>query len=70
MARQLERWAPLGGIIFVVLMVVGTTFVADVPDPDAPSSNSPTTLPTAATTPATSSAPTCGWWEHSRFSGS
>jgi hypothetical protein len=36
MARQLERWAPLGGIIFVVLMVVGTYFVADVPDPDAP----------------------------------
>jgi hypothetical protein len=36
MARQLDRWAPLGGIIFVVLMVVGTTFVADVPDPDAP----------------------------------
>jgi hypothetical protein len=35
MARQLERWAPLGGIIFVVLMVVGTMFVADVPDPDA-----------------------------------
>ena len=36
MARQLERWAPLSGIIFVVLMVVGTYFVADVPDPDAP----------------------------------
>jgi hypothetical protein len=36
MARQLERWAPLGGIIFVVLIVVGTMFVADVPDPDAP----------------------------------
>jgi hypothetical protein len=36
MARQLERWAPLSGIIFVVLMVVGTAFVADVPDPDAP----------------------------------
>jgi hypothetical protein len=36
MARQLDRWAPLGGIIFVVLMVVGTTFVADIPDPDAP----------------------------------
>jgi hypothetical protein len=36
MARQLERWAPLGGFIFVVLMVVGTAFVADVPDPDAP----------------------------------
>ena len=36
MARQLERWAPLGGIIFVVLMITGTMFVADVPDPDAP----------------------------------
>ena len=36
MARPLERWAPLGGIIFVVLMVVGTMFVADEPDPDAP----------------------------------
>ena len=35
MARQLERWAPLAGIIFVVLMFVGTFFVADVPDPDA-----------------------------------
>lgn len=36
MVRQLERWAPLGGIIFVVLMVVGTMFVADVPAADAP----------------------------------
>jgi hypothetical protein len=36
MARPLERWAPLSGIIFVILMVVGTMFVADVPDPDAP----------------------------------
>ena len=35
MARQSERWAPLSGIIFVVLMFVGTFFVADVPDPDA-----------------------------------
>jgi hypothetical protein len=35
MARQLERWAPLAGIIFVVLMFVGTFFVADVPNPDA-----------------------------------
>jgi hypothetical protein len=35
MVRQVERWAPLGGIIFVVLMVVGTMFVADVPDADA-----------------------------------
>jgi hypothetical protein len=36
MVRQLERWARLGGIVFVVLMVVGTYLVADVPDPDAP----------------------------------
>jgi hypothetical protein len=36
MASQLERWVPLGGIIFVVLMVTGTFFVADVPDADAP----------------------------------
>jgi uncharacterized protein DUF4386 len=36
MTRQLERWAPLGGIIFVVLMFTGTLFVADVPDADSP----------------------------------
>jgi hypothetical protein len=36
MVRQLERWAPLGGIVFVVLMVVGTYLVADVSDPHAP----------------------------------
>jgi hypothetical protein len=35
MGRQLERWAPLGGIIFVLLMFTGTFFVADVPDPDS-----------------------------------
>jgi hypothetical protein len=35
-ASQLERWAPLAGIIFVVLMVTGTFFVADVPAADAP----------------------------------
>jgi hypothetical protein len=34
--RQSERWAPLAGIIFVVLMFVGTFFVADVPEADAP----------------------------------
>jgi hypothetical protein len=33
---RLERWAPLGGIIFVALMISGTYFVADVPDPAAP----------------------------------
>jgi hypothetical protein len=36
MGRHSERWAPLGGIIFVLLMFVGTFFVADVPDADAP----------------------------------
>jgi Domain of unknown function (DUF4386) len=36
MTRQTERWAPLAGIIFVILMFTGTFFVADVPDPDAP----------------------------------
>jgi hypothetical protein len=34
MARQLERWAPLGGIIFVVLMITGTMRGATVSDPD------------------------------------
>jgi hypothetical protein len=33
---RLERWAALGGIIFVALMVSGTYLVADVPDPAAP----------------------------------
>jgi hypothetical protein len=35
-ASRLERWAPLAGIIFVVLMVTGTFFVADIPSADAP----------------------------------
>jgi hypothetical protein len=35
LTRQSERWFPLAGIIFVVLMVVGTMFVADVPDANA-----------------------------------
>ena len=38
MARQLERWAPLGGIVFVVLMLVGASFVTDVPEADASAS--------------------------------
>jgi hypothetical protein len=38
MARQLERWAPLGGILFVVLMLVGAFFVTDVPEADASAS--------------------------------
>lgn len=33
---QLARWAPLGGILFVVLIVIGTGLVGDHPDPDAP----------------------------------
>ena len=32
---QVERWAPIGGIVFVVLMVVGSIFVGDLPDADA-----------------------------------
>ena len=31
----LERWAPVGGIAFVVLMVVGSMLISDVPAPDA-----------------------------------
>jgi hypothetical protein len=31
-----ERWAPLAGIAFVVLMVVGSMLISDVPSPDAP----------------------------------
>jgi hypothetical protein len=30
-----ERWAPVGGIVFVVLMVVGSMLIGDVPAPDA-----------------------------------
>jgi hypothetical protein len=36
MVSQVERWAPIGGIVFVVLMVVGSSLVGDVPAPDAP----------------------------------
>ena len=36
MASRLERWAPLAGIIFVVLMVTGSFFVLDVPAAAAP----------------------------------
>ena len=32
----LERWAPISGIAFVVLMVVGSMLVGDIPAPDAP----------------------------------
>jgi hypothetical protein len=30
-----ERWAPIGGIAFVALMVVGSILISDVPAPDA-----------------------------------
>jgi hypothetical protein len=33
-SRQSERWIALAGIVFVILMIVGTMFVADVPDAD------------------------------------
>jgi Domain of unknown function (DUF4386) len=36
MIKQIESWAPIAGIIFVALMFVGTFFVTDVPDADAP----------------------------------
>jgi hypothetical protein len=37
MIGQIKRWAaPIGGIIFVVLMVVGSMLVGDVPGPNAP----------------------------------
>jgi hypothetical protein len=32
----MEGWAPIGGIVFVVLMVVSSILIGDVPDPDAP----------------------------------
>jgi hypothetical protein len=32
---QIERWAPIAGILFVVLMVVGSMLVGDVPNADA-----------------------------------
>ena len=32
---KLERWAALSGIVFVVLMLTGASFVADVPKADA-----------------------------------
>lgn len=36
MSKAIERWAPIGGIIFIVLLVIGTGLVGDHPDPDAP----------------------------------
>jgi hypothetical protein len=35
---SIERWAPIGGIAFVVLMVVGSMLIGDVPAPDASAS--------------------------------
>src|SRR5262245_10589787 len=35
MLSKIERWAPIGGILFVVLMVVGSVLVGDVPSPNA-----------------------------------
>ena len=35
MVTQVERWAPVSGIVFVLFMFVGTFFVADVPNPDS-----------------------------------
>src|SRR5262245_40742988 len=32
---RFERWAPVAGIAFVVLMVVGSMLVGDIPNPDA-----------------------------------
>jgi hypothetical protein len=36
MISQIERWAPISGIVFVVLMVAGSILVGDVPGADAP----------------------------------
>jgi hypothetical protein len=36
MVSRIERWAPIAGIVFVVLMVVGSMLVGDVPGPNAP----------------------------------
>src|SRR5262245_10929155 len=35
MTGQVERWAPVGGIIFVVLMVAGSKLIGDIPAPNA-----------------------------------
>jgi hypothetical protein len=32
----IERWAPIGGITFVVFMVVGSMLIGDTPPPHAP----------------------------------
>jgi hypothetical protein len=35
MINRIERWAPISGIVFVVLMVVGSMLLGDIPSPDA-----------------------------------
>jgi hypothetical protein len=55
-----ERGAPISGIAFVVLMVVGSMLWAMFRPRMLPDRSSPTTLPTAALTHATSSAGTSG----------
>jgi len=44
MISQLERWAPLGGIIFMFLLVIGVGLIGDHPDPDAPDQEIPNYL--------------------------
>jgi uncharacterized membrane protein SirB2 len=36
MVSRIERWAPIAGIVFVVLMITGKILVSDVPSPNAP----------------------------------
>ena len=36
MISRIERWAPISGLVFVVLMVTGKILVSDVPGPNAP----------------------------------
>jgi hypothetical protein len=36
MISRIERWAPVAGIVFVVLMITGKILVSDVPGPNAP----------------------------------
>src|SRR5215470_4027217 len=35
MTTRIERWAPFAGVVFVVLMVVGSMLVGTVPEPNA-----------------------------------
>jgi hypothetical protein len=38
MNLSLSRWAPLAGVIFVILLIIGVVLIGDHPDPDAPDS--------------------------------